>query len=619
MMSKASYLKKWWTAGSKLLLLAALALPMGCDTPQEQPEPGGPTHPFTLTATLEQPTDAPLTKQDPATKTSLGALSEGTRPVLWSSGDEIWVMSGSELNMGTVMSTTSTGTDASFTKEFDHESNPDTSTPYYAFYPYPRAIMFESSNQNFTVSLNDQNYVANSFGVNAAPMTAYNSGSSASMAFKNVYGLLKLNLTGAIDVKVYNIRVTSNAGEFLSGRATINHNGGTPTVTFDASMGSPSVMLNCVTTATPNGVSLSATDTPFYIALPPTVSTTDYGYKVEVFTNKGTMTKTMSRTDARHKIERSKILSMQSIPFSADPANCYVVAPGTTGFTFIANVKGNSTETIATQSVGVLWETGTASGGVVSSASYSTETKLATITTVGEGSAVIAAYDASNSIIWSWHIWVTNFIPNLPANQRVYSLTGVTMMDRNLGALSNAESSENTDVRDFGHLYQWGRKDPFIGAKTSTSTGDDFAATTGSWGNTAVTTAVGGGSDALAYSIAHPMYFIYSDQDLLFDWYGTASHNNNLWNASKTCYDPCPSGWRVPDGGFEIGSADPVPWYPPTGLRTAIGRGLNLVGGNTRNYWSCTPAPAAADKAYQFNGNGQMVRAYGLSVRCQKM
>ena len=70
---------------------------------------------------------------------------------------------------------------------------------------------------------------------------------------------------------------------------------------------------------------------------------------------------------------------------------------------------------------------------------------------------MIAVKDASGKILWSWHIWATDFDPNAKTLKYTND-NGSTweFMDRNLGA-ANAESGS---FGAFGLLYQWGRKDP---------------------------------------------------------------------------------------------------------------------------------------------------------------
>ena len=97
------------------------------------------------------------------------------------------------------------------------------------------------------------------------------------------------------------------------------------------------------------------------------------------------------------------------------------------------------------------------------------------------GSGAIAAYNESDEILWSWHIWVTDYNPDATGNQDVQtpvnkrklkfeygSYTGnLPMMDRNLGAAAGyitLPPDELEKSKTNGFYYQWGRKDPFRGS-----------------------------------------------------------------------------------------------------------------------------------------------------------
>jgi len=119
-----------------------------------------------------------------------------------------------------------------------------------------------------------------------------------------------------------------------------------------------------------------------------------------------------------------------------------------------------------------------------------------------EGNALIAARNSSGTIIWSWHIWVTKNEPDNLANAVVYTtyrwdsngihggknaerIPGYSIMPCNLGALafrslddmpnysiSPGRKFPDSQIRTFGMLYQWGRKDPFPPMIYSTGTED---------------------------------------------------------------------------------------------------------------------------------------------------
>ena len=326
-------------------------------------------------------------------------------------------------------------------------------------------------------------------------------------------------------------------------------------------------------------------------------------------------------------------------------ANCYVVSE--TGFYSFKSVQGNSSTSVGTvSSVAVLWEsygtsTTPSTGALVKSVSYKDgNIYFDTASTFKEGNAVIAAKNSSGTILWSWHIWFTDE----PQGQEYYNNAG-TMMDRNLGATSATPG----DVGALGLLYQWGRKDPFLGSSSISS--NTIAKSTITWPSAVVSDSSNG---TIEYATSHPTTFItYNSSNL--DWYytGSSSTDNTRWTTSdktKSIYDPCPAGWRVPDGGdngvwskalgssstFEnsslynssnegmnfsgvFGSASTI-WYPASGYRYDDDGSLCYVG-NRGNYWSASPDDYYAYYLY-FNNNGRVHpsniddRASGRSVRC---
>lgn len=328
-------------------------------------------------------------------------------------------------------------------------------------------------------------------------------------------------------------------------------------------------------------------------------------------------------------------VSLQDLSATSS-ANCYIVSyPGEYKF---RAVKGNSSESVgAVSSVEVLWESfGTVAtpsvGDLIENVSYKDGyIQFSTPYLFNEGNAVIAAKDGSGTILWSWHIWLTD----KPEGQVYYNNAG-TMMDRNLGATSATPG----DVGALGLLYQWGRKDPFLGS-ANISTGV-VAQSTASWPSAVSSSSSKGTVD---YVTKNPMLFIVSSDSNQYDWH-YSYRNDDLWQSTKTIYDPCPVGWRVPDGGdsgvwakagFDdhtynvidagmlFGSPYCIPdaWYPASGCYSSTDGALYLVG-SFGLYWSVTPNSNYAlslnlklttDRIYP---SDNCSRAYGQSVRCFK-
>ena len=322
---------------------------------------------------------------------------------------------------------------------------------------------------------------------------------------------------------------------------------------------------------------------------------------------------------------------------SAASANCYIISKA--GLYKFKTVKGNSSESVGSvASASILWETfGTDTApepsDLISGVCYKDGyIAFKTADTFKEGNAVIAAKDASGNILWSWHIWLTD-----QPQAQVYNNDAGTMMDRNLGATSATPG----DVGALGLLYQWGRKDPFLGS--SSISRNTIAKSTITWPSAVKSDSSNGTID---YATANPTtYITYNNKN--YDWYytGDSSTDNTRWTTSssvKSIYDPCPAGWRVPDGGrngiwskagfgtttydstnkgmsFSISSPSTT-WYPASGYRSKDDGGLFVVG-SIGYYWSASPYSYYAYYLI-FYGNGEVIpsndsnRANGFSVRC---
>ena len=89
------------------------------------------------------------------------------------------------------------------------------------------------------------------------------------------------------------------------------------------------------------------------------------------------------------------------------------------------------------------------------------------------GNAVIALVNNMDEIIWSWHIWcVGTQTVDVPWCSNVLSIHDMTInwMTLNIGATSSILS----DPYSMGLLYQWGRKDPFLGSSSYTESRNDY-------------------------------------------------------------------------------------------------------------------------------------------------
>jgi len=267
----------------------------------------------------------------------------------------------------------------------------------------------------------------------------------------------------------------------------------------------------------------------------------------------------------------------------ADPANCFMVKEA--GFYTFKALKGKTQESVGNvASAEVLWESfGThvqpSVGDIIAEVSFKDgQVFFKTPAVLKDGNALIAAKDASGNILWSWHIWVcAGWDAKATAQTYFNKSNGIAsfgaVMDRNLGATSAIIN----DHKAHGLLYQWGRKDPFLGWNGHDAAGHTPAASTLTWPTPIETTAENGPEvGTTEYAIAHPTTLIYPGRSSSnVDWYYTTEHNvtdNTRWHRNLPLYDPCPAGWTLPEAHT---LNDQGLWY------NALGNNWNVV----YDYW----------------------------------
>lgn len=306
---------------------------------------------------------------------------------------------------------------------------------------------------------------------------------------------------------------------------------------------------------------------PATIAGTPTVELTS-GWTTEVTVNEDVISvqfnapspatesldyKISAADDHGRTFEYSGSLSIVEITTTAGAANCHIVKPGST--LTIKAVKGNSAEALDFDNALLLWQD---TQSMVSSVSGNGSEGVVVVKLASgkEGNAVVAARKG-NTIVWSWHVWVTDYVPE----DNIFEWkdeNGISYcyMDRNLGAMSGEKYSKES----LGLMYQWGRKDPFPG-------GDDVESSIQvkiyDIDNKQVFMEVqerptynDRTSTNLQLAIEHPTTFYWAPSSSwpAVDWYTNqaALQNNDLWGGktnAKTIYDPCPEGWWVPAAG----------------------------------------------------------------------
>ena len=156
----------------------------------------------------------------------------------------------------------------------------------------------------------------------------------------------------------------------------------------------------------------------------------------------------------------------------------------------------------------------------------------------------------------------------------------------------------------------------------------------------------------MEYAAAHPLSFLSNKGATgVYDW--LAKPRTDLWNTAKTCYDPCPVGYKVPDrdtwddfadeqdryvdgtsewDGEKYGMTyifgDLRDWYPTSGYRNRDkGNLAGLATTRTGHYWSnyrsgntisCfyISKKLSTGKLLQPQSSSKSDAAYGYNVRC---
>ena len=280
-----------------------------------------------------------------------------------------------------------------------------------------------------------------------------------------------------------------------------------------------------------------------------------------------------------------------------------------------------------------------------------------------QGNAVIAVADASGTVMWSWHIWVTHddqtnvtimsdydfanynlmlmnlgWLPSGSGTVRIYSprtvYVKIQQADGGQEAVMALTQAGKTVYTSFptggrGPYWQWGRKDAMWPSGTCY----------GRFGSVSTLTS----RQTLAGVIKNPGKFIATGESSCWSSY---SQPGNLWDsATKTIWDPCPAGYTVPSqaaitlvfnqwpdnvavGTFNKGwhfynsARTETVFFPAAGLRTATS-GAVAEAGSTGNYWNdlMRTGDSGGSLWYfydQWAFTAALSRSYGLSIRPKK-
>ena len=296
---------------------------------------------------------------------------------------------------------------------------------------------------------------------------------------------------------------------------------------------------------------------------------------------------------------------------------------------------------------------------------------------IAQGNAVVAVRNVSGQILWSWHIWVTDYKLGddlktvaysgthkmLPVNLGWCEGTSASYAGRSVKVRFTQAETGATDVIEITQtsysvstggnapFYQWGRKDPMLPSTGSGATNKTWYNAEGT-SSTTLTTANWTTNDAtITNGILNPGAFC-TNNYMDYKYYNLWAVDNNatsqdLATSSKTVYDPCPTGYKVPvnnvfraftttgsntstasqingtwnatSGGWDFKCNEGSVFFPASGSRNYSPGALSYVGSHGY-YWSAVPSSASYGRNLYFYSTYvdplyYSYRSYGFAVR----
>ena len=536
-------------------------------------EPGTDPVPLLVEHTLYASTPG---EDAPQTRTQVYVMND--KKILWTAHESISILSGGG-NYPFVGDNDLPAADASFTGE-----GPADLGNYIALYPYNASASYDGGYVSTTlpsIQTGKAGTFADGYLITADDATG------SSISFNHVCSGLRFGVTRN-DIKAVSIR--GNNGEKIAGDFRFGF----------ASEDTPSGTEQCVTLRAPG--SYFETGTYYYIVILPTVFSNGFTIIADtgsetgslVFNSSVTFSPGIFRNITGFLNERIPAWSASQVYYG--PQNSFCLRPG-----------GSVSFDISPRLIEGDWQRGCVPAmadipdaaevlwgeSAISAASIS-DSKLTVTASATPGSALVAI-KKGDTILWSYLIWVTESAPVETA------LPGGAVIQSTLG----------------GNCYfQWGRKDPLVDGSPLISYPD-------------------GDANALSTSIRKPNCFI--DQGTnVFDWYAENLNNQDatLWggtSGSKTVWDPCPAGWRVPkvaDFNVEALTEAYAASFDKLGLLVPGGDSAESNGdyGWDADCWTREDVDTKANsllmetdgygfKKFSIVGN---TRYMGLSVRCVK-
>ena len=516
-------------------------------------------------------------EDDPEARTVMDVIND--RKILWSPGESISIFArgGNYQFRGNNTETTAT---ASFTG-----LGPSGLDEYIALYPYNESAVFDGTYVSTTLSAS-QTGKPGSF-ADGCLITA-DDATGSSISFNHICSGIRFAVNRD-DIRSVSIR--GNNGEKIAGNFRFRF------TAADTPVAEPGTE-ETVTLTAPGGH--FETGKYYYIVVLPTVFTrgftlsADAGGQVGEFRTNASVTFSVGAfKNVTGYLDERMTWTVPKVYYG--PQNSFCLRPGgSVSFDvsprLIADGWQRSGVLISADvptGADILWGTSLAAA-VLSNGTL-------TITAAGSTGSSLVAIWKDDTILWSYLVWVTG---NPPAETALPS-----------GAVALPALG--------GECYfQWGRKDPLLpGSPVLAHPGDE---------------------EALSTSIRNPAKFINQGRDG-GDWYaaGYTHQDATLWggaSGSKTVWDPCPEGWRVPNeadfNGLDEDATEDLWGFEKLGVLIPDGNTALQNEDFGWDAWCWTREPGGSGGRslrmqtdryafWGFSANGN-TRYEGLSVRCVK-
>ena len=535
----------------KILILIALAVAAMACSKEENAVSGG---------TTEIVNGYPVIKASiQNTKTTLTDNGDYTYTMNFALNDEIAVFNGvkdATTHLPCRYKCTAVGaTEATFSYSPNESSDDLSITPdgdiatVIATYPYRSpstgAYVDENRVQIRMVATGNTSSTEVGFVKTSMPLIA-SAANGSTLSFKQTVGMLELTLKGTATIS--SIKMTSDQN--ISGAATVSYTSAKPELSVTDAGKS--------ITLTYGGIVLNeSTGCKFYFGLPVgthnlTFLITDSEGNTQTLTTPSVL---ITRSDVRRATltySHDPLSNVENLSSFGHFANCYVVS---SAGNYCFNAYKPDGSLVSGSNATWVWAAGEACNGasdlppeMMTDVSYSNGKVFFTVpSSYTVGNVVLGIVNGSNDLLYTWHIWLTSDdIDDITSN-------GITIMDRNLGAGAEYDVSVATNAplqTGKGCFYQWGRKDPILGARNSASGAEStaFGTTSGQYSvintSASITNVSAWGLDAfdtftVEAGAAKPVTMGNSATAKP----GYISGNTDAWSV-RTNANPCPYGYR---------------------------------------------------------------------------